>query len=111
MDKLEAAFWQFHAANPHVYATLCFLARQWIAVHGRGKLGVKMLFERARWEIAMDTRDVSGFKLNNNHTAFYARLLMANEPDLLGVFNLRQQRLQTTFGPANETLPSGDHVS
>jgi hypothetical protein len=109
--KLERAFWAFHAANPHVYVVLCRLAREWIAVHGEGKLGAKMLFERARWDIAMETRDASGFKLNNNHTAFYARLMMKHEPDLADVFNLRRQRVAPSFGPENETLPSGDHIA
>ncbi len=110
-QKLEQAFWKFHHDNAHVYVILCHLARQWMALHGQGKLGVKMLFERARWEIAMTTRDALGFKLNNNHTAFYARLIMRNEADLVGVFNLRQQRVQSSIGPANSTLPSGGHVS
>ena len=111
MHKLETAFWEFHNNNPHVYEVLCSLARQWFGRFGAGKLGVKMLFERARWEVAMTTKDPNGFKLNNNHTAFYARLIMSNEPDLAGVFNLRRQTLPSTFGPSNSTLPSGAHVS
>ncbi len=111
MHKLEAAFWLFHHENPHVYAVLVKLAREWIAARGKHKLGMVMLFQRARWEIEMTTKDEFGFKLNNNHVPFYARLIMDQEPDLAGVFNLRRQTVQSSFGPSNDTLPDGDHVS
>lgn len=83
-----ARFEEFHADNPRVYATLVDLAREWIARTGRHKLGIKTLYERARWEIALATSDAD-FKLNNNFTAFYARLIMAQESDLDGLFDLR----------------------
>lgn len=111
LSKLEQAFWNFHNANGHVYTMLCTLARRWMSVHGKGKLGIGMLFERARWEIAMTTHSTDGFKLNNNHRAFYARLIMDNEPDLAEAFALRQQCIQATCGPLNITLSSGGHVT
>lgn len=85
---LPERFTQFHESNPLVYATLRRLARQWIARTGRHKLGISALFERSRWEIALATSDPD-FKLNNNYRAFYARLLMKQEPDLRDLFELR----------------------
>jgi hypothetical protein len=111
ISKLERAFWVFHEENPRVYRLFVRLARQWRDVHGDGHLGIKMLFERARWEYLMETHDLLGFKLNNNYTAFYARIIMENEPDLAGVFHLRRQRVQAIVGPDDNTLPSGDHAS
>jgi hypothetical protein len=58
---------------------------------GRHKLGIKTLYERARWEIALATTDAD-FKLNNNFTAWYSRLIMAQEPDLAGLFDLRTSK-------------------
>lgn len=81
-------FVQFHEANGHVYCTLRRLAREWINRTGRRKMGISMLFERARWEIAIETSDPD-FKLNNSYRAFYARLLSAREPDLADVFETR----------------------
>lgn len=81
-------FDEFHADNPRVYDVLVRLAREWVAATGHPKLGIKTLYERARWEIALATSDAD-FKLNNNWTAFYARLIMHNEPDLDGMFDLR----------------------
>jgi len=31
------------------------------------------------------------YRLNNNYTALYARLLMDNEPELAGLFEIRQR--------------------
>lgn len=83
-DKFE----QFHTENPRVYTTLVRLAREWINRTGRQKLGIKTLYERARWEIALATSDPD-YRLNNNYTAYYARLIMHQEPDLDGMFDLR----------------------
>ena len=81
-------FVEFHRENPHVYRVLVSLAREWVARSGNHKLGIKTLYERARWEIAMTTSD-DDYKLNNTWTAFYARLIMQQEPDLAGLFDLR----------------------
>lgn len=81
-------FLEFHQENPHVYRVLVRLAREWVQTTGRKKLAIKTLFERARWELAVHT-NASDFRLNNNYTAFYARMIMANEPDLAGIFDLR----------------------
>jgi hypothetical protein len=90
MSALEAAFWKFHEGNPHVYDLLVRLAREWKGQTGR-QLGIKALFERARWEYSVRTTD-SAPALNNNHTAFYARLIMERERDLQGIFHTREQR-------------------
>lgn len=81
-------FEQFHHDNPAVYQALCDLARQWINSTGRRKIGIGALVERVRWDIAIATSDPD-FKINNNHRPFYARLIMAQEPDLADVFDLR----------------------
>lgn len=90
-ETLEDNFLRFHAENPHVYALLAKLARRWRTRRpGRG-CGIKMLFETARWYL--DLRgEGEPIALNNNYTAFYARLLMEREPDLAGLFETRRQR-------------------
>lgn len=88
-DTLAEQFEQFHADNPRVYTVLVQLAREWVRSTRHHKLGIATLFERARWEIAIATNDPE-FKLNNNYRAFYARLIMRNETDLDGMFELRR---------------------
>ena len=86
---ISERFEQFHADNPRVYATLLRLAHEWVDVFGHRKVGMKALFEVARWQISLATSDPD-FKLNNNYTAYYARLLMREHPALDGLFDLRR---------------------
>lgn len=89
-SPLHASFLRFHAENPDVYIELRTLARQMRAT-GRERYSINGLFEVLRWQRDIVTRGDS-FKLNNNHRAFYARTLMTYEPDLAGMFELRETR-------------------
>ena len=111
MSKLETAFWKFHEGHPDIYGHLVKFARQWRSRKGMdAHLGIKALFERVRWEmgVAADIKEIP--KLNNNHTAFYARLIMDRNGDLKDIFTLRRQRIAATIGPNNDSLPSGEHI-
>ena len=109
---LEDKFWEFHLANPEVYRHLVEFAFQWRENRGAdARLGIKALFERVRWELhIMPLEGKPPPKLNNNHTAFYARLIMQRNPELADIFKLREQRIQTSFGPSNEILESSKQV-
>jgi hypothetical protein len=61
-----------------------------------------MVIERVRWELSLGAKDETP-RLNNNHSAFYARLLMAQEPALAGIFFLKKQRYESTIGVDDET--------
>jgi hypothetical protein len=86
---LERRFVEFHEKNPQVYAELLRLARL-LKARGHKRIGMKMLFEQLRWQHALKTTDLSGFKLNNNYTAYYARMLMERNLDLVGFFETRE---------------------
>tara|TARA_R110000751_G_scaffold35565_2_gene87410 strand:+ start:719 stop:1024 length:306 start_codon:yes stop_codon:yes gene_type:complete len=90
ISKLQIEFDEFHGNNPEVYSELLKLSFD-LKAKGRGKYGVKSLFEIIRWHRAMSTEG-DEFKLNNNHAPFYARLIMAQEPELEGFFETRRQR-------------------
>ncbi len=84
-ERFEA----FHSANPHVLEALRVLALQMVD-RGRDRIGIRMLWERLRWERLLRTNDPdSEFKLNNNYHSRFARLLMVVEPRLAGVFETR----------------------
>ena len=91
---LDEQFKAFHQANPHVYEHL-----RTLAINARRKgitVGIAMLFEVLRWQYLIATSDAnSEFKLNNNYRAFYARLLMEQEPELANYFETRTQRWLT----------------
>jgi hypothetical protein len=87
-DQMAEQFEAFHAANPRVYKTLLHLSREWLRRMNGRKCGISMLFERARWSLAIET-DTPDYKLNNSFRAYYARLLMLKNPELHGLFSLR----------------------
>ena len=111
-SKLEKKFWEFHLAPPDVYNTLVHFARQWRDKRGPSAVcGIKALYERARWEMWFTSLDDKPPpKLSNNHTAFYARLIMEKQPELEGIFRLKRQRLQATFGPDNDILDPNEYM-
>jgi hypothetical protein len=86
----EARFLAHVEANPQVYELLRRFALE-ARRSGRRRMGIAALFERVRWFTAIETHG-DDFKLNNNWRAFYARLLMQNEPELAGFFETRVQR-------------------
>jgi hypothetical protein len=92
LDRIELAFRDFHTNNPHVYTRLVYMARKWKRTQG-SKLGMQMLFETIRWEDGINTIDTErpNYKLNNNYAALYARLIMEQEPDLNGLFHIRER--------------------
>jgi hypothetical protein len=104
---LFTRFIEFHDANPHVLELLLRFSDQVLAV-GRQRFGIAALFERVRWYVDIEThsappiRAADGqlrrpvLKLNNNHRAYYARLLMLLRPALVGVLETRQ------LGPGRE---------
>lgn len=86
-------FLEFHQKNPMVYDQLERLAFK-LKVRGVDRWGMKALWEVLRYELAIATNfQASDYKLNNNYTASYARLLMErNEIDLEGFFEIRERR-------------------
>lgn len=87
MDKITEKFKVFHDNNPHVYEELVSLARQ-VKDTGKSKYGIKALFEVVRFHYDIKTTG-DYFKLNNNYTALYARMIMEKEQDLKDFFSLR----------------------
>ena len=81
-------FEKFHAANPQVYTSLVSLARQVLERNRARKMGIGMLYEVLRWNRYLQTDSEDGYRLPNNFKPAYARLIMEQEPDLDGVFNL-----------------------
>ena len=91
MSPNEAAFWKFHWTNPWVYKLVSKYALKAVAA-GHESYGIGALWEDMRWEINVYVASNDGFKLNNNHRAFYARLWMSENPDYAGFLKTREQR-------------------
>lgn len=85
---IREAFLRFHGENPHVYEQLLAMAQQ-AQQAGASKLGIGMMFEVLRWQATLRTGG-DDFKLNNNYRSYYARLIVARNPSLEGVFEMRR---------------------
>lgn len=101
-SKLEAAFWAEHRRRPLIYQLFCEFTAYAIA-RGRKNFGVSVIFERIRWETNIE-RGLDGFKVNNNHRAYYARLWMRDHPEHDGFFRTRELRA----GPVSHALKNGN---
>lgn len=89
-SDLQFRFLQYHEANPHVYAAVRTVALSLRRKDWR-QYGVGACFELLRFH--SDVRAISGsWKLNNDYRSRYARLLMEQEPELAGLFQLRRLR-------------------
>jgi hypothetical protein len=92
-DPIVARFNAFHHDNPRVYREIVRLARRRLAA-GYKTGSIAQIFEVLRWEMDLSTVSADGLKLNNDFRAPYARLVMANEPDLSEFFHTRQLRTE-----------------
>lgn len=93
-STIQDRFESYHAAHPEVYfvlVQLCGLAKQ----RGITKLGVSLLWERMRWSLTIerDSESEADYMLNNDFRSRYARLIMKREPEMAGLFNLRELRV------------------
>jgi hypothetical protein len=57
---------------------------------GRTHYSMKGIFERVRWHHDIETNTREPFKLNNNYTARYVRLIEKEYPNLVGFFRTRE---------------------
>lgn len=92
-EEIELRFLRFHAQNPHVYTGLVRLARE-ARARGAGRLGIRQLWEVMRWQTGDFSVD-DDYRLNDHYHSRYARLIMQEESDLAGVFELRALRTTT----------------
>lgn len=89
-QTIQEKFESFHELNPWVYSALVRLTADWVA-RGRTRIGMKMLTEVLRWEYGRQTVG-DEFKINNNFTSRYVRLLVAEHPEFADAFHTRELR-------------------
>lgn len=85
---IDDAFKAFHRLNPHIFLELRDRALRLLRV-GHKTYGIKCIIEAVRYDYTIRTRG-SEFKINNNYTSRYARLLMDEVPELDGFFRTRE---------------------
>ena len=88
---IQEHFEQFHERHPEVYVELLRLAQTGVRA-GRTKLGIWQLVAVLRWNRSIEglPDEREDYKINNNYASRYARLLMEQNPELEGIFELRR---------------------
>jgi len=77
---------RFHRLNPAVYRYAVTVSR-YTKRRGLTHYGIGAVWEIMRFKYLETHGDI--YKLNNNYRAWYARQIMAREPDLVGFFVTR----------------------
>ena len=86
---LEARFAEFDRENPSVWTHFVRFTEEAIAT-GRTHYSARDIIHRIRWHLTIETKSDDGFKINNNHSPYYARKLIRLRPELAGFFELRR---------------------
>lgn len=87
---INERFEAFNAANPWVADELEKLANVELR-HGDGRIGIKYLIEVLRWNYRRGTTG-QPFRISNDFTSRYARLLVDRRPEFAGLFEMRTIR-------------------
>jgi hypothetical protein len=84
-----ARFEEYFMGNPRVWTYFKRFAT-YAKSHNK-RIGAKAIMERVRWECDFG-EEASGteFKVNNNYTSYYVRLLISQCPEFKGFFELRE---------------------
>jgi len=87
-DKRRAAFEAFHEGNPHVWAEF---ERRALLLIGKGfkGFGARQIVESMRYFYAERVQSDDGFRINNNHVPFYARMFAERHPEHREFFRQR----------------------
>ncbi len=94
---IREQFEAFHAENPHVLTALERMAGELVA-RGRRRISTKMLIEVLRYDFYISTSDPNSvFQINNNYSAYYARLMLQRHPEWDGLFVLREVHEESAF--------------
>lgn len=89
VTKLEREFDKFHNSNPHIYELFKKYVLQ-VIERGFQHYSARTIIHRIRWHTSVDTTDPEGFKINNNHSPYYARMFLAQYPQHAGFFRNRK---------------------
>lgn len=97
--EIRRALWlDFDRRNPQVFEKLKELALE--AKRKGAKVGIRLLVERLRWDLAMKVqRDENEPKINDWYSSFWSRRLMAEVPELAGYFEIRGESVEPAPKP------------
>lgn len=78
-------FLEFHNSHPEVYET--FKKEIFEAIQrGSEVSSIQLMTEHGRWR--------SGYKINNNHSAYYSRIFIEENPQYKSFFRIRKLKCE-----------------
>lgn len=89
-ETIDDRFQAFHQANPWVADELEKLSDVEYR-HGDGRIGIKYLIEVLRWNYRRGTTG-QPFRISNDYSSRYARLLVDRRPEFATLFEVRELR-------------------
>lgn len=89
-ETIDHRFRAFHTANPWIADELEKLADVEYR-HGDGRIGIKYLIEVLRWNYRRATTG-QPFRISNDYSSRYARLLVDRRPEFVTLFETRELR-------------------
>jgi hypothetical protein len=88
--ELKKRFQSFHLENPDVYKLFEQYSLE-VKHSGRKKYSAWTILQVIRWQKDLKTKG-NLFKINNDFIALYARLLMEQNSELEGFFEIREMK-------------------
>lgn len=89
---IEAAFRKFDRENPEIYRLFLKYAFYMLRNKNMDKISSKLIINRIRWEIYVETKTEDPYRINDAFTAHYARKFIKEYPHLEKHFELRRIR-------------------
>lgn len=89
---MKKSFSQYDKENPQIWDAFQRYSRQ-LRASGRKRIGAKLIMERIRWDSAIGGYG-DFFKIDNNHTAGYARKMIEYDSDFATLFQTRENKGQ-----------------
>ena len=88
--SIQSRFEVFDRENPQVYAKFKEYSGQLLCT-GRRRFSANFIIGRIRWDYAIET-NAADFKINNDYTPFFPRMLIAEDESFRPMFELRKVR-------------------
>lgn len=86
---IEERFNEFHGSHPEVWTLFVRFSHE-VMTAGHEHYSADAVLHRVRWEADIGhCQDAEGYKINNNYSAFYARLFHREYPQHDGFFRTR----------------------
>ncbi len=107
VKALDEKFFKYHKDNPHVLELLLMYTRQ-VKEAGFDTYSLNTIMNRVRWHVNIETKDIEGYKMNNNYSSRYARLIVLEAPEFEGFFNNRELQTESILDVKKSDVKKSD---